>query len=82
MTVKQVPVSEFKAHCSEELRAIEEGDLMVEITRHGKVIAVAHAPRPDPAPNALLGAGKSTATLGPDYDPHAPAFAESDWSDD
>jgi len=37
MTVKQVPVSEFKAHCSEKLRAIEEGAFTLEITRHGKV---------------------------------------------
>lgn len=79
MIVKQIPVSEFKAHCSEQLRAIEESDLTVEITRHGKVIAVAHAPIPEPAPGSLIGAAIGTATLSSDYDPHAPAFTESDW---
>lgn len=79
MNVKQVPISEFKSHCSEELRAIEESDLTVEITRHGKVIAVAHAPIPEPAPGSLLGAAIGTATLSADYDPHGQAFAESDW---
>ena len=82
MIVKQVPVSEFKAHCSEELRAIEEGNLTLEITRHGKVIAVAHAPVPEPVPGSLLGAAIGTATLGPDYDPHEPAFSGDDWEMD
>lgn len=78
MTVKQISISEFKAHCTEELRPIADGDLELEITRHGKVIAIARAPEPQPASVNLLGAGSSTATLSADYDPHAPAFDEED----
>ena len=79
--VKQISVSEFKAHCAEELRAVEQDNLSLEITRHGKVIAVAHAPVPNAEPNSLLGAGKATASLAESYDPHAPAFDESDWAE-
>ena len=81
MTTKKMPISEFKAHCTEELRAIEEGRQdQIEITRHGKVIAVASAPHP-PIENAtLLGAASGTASLSEDYDPHAPAFSADDWN--
>ena len=81
MSVKQIPVSEFKAHCAEELRGVEQNDVSLELTRHGKVIAVIHAPTPPLENNTLLGAGKGTATLSADYDPHEPAFEPSDWSD-
>ncbi|MFT6241061.1 MAG: antitoxin (DNA-binding transcriptional repressor) of toxin-antitoxin stability system [Akkermansiaceae bacterium] len=80
MSVKQIPVSQFKAHCSEELREIEENDITIEITRHGKVIAIAKAPEPPAEPGSLLGAGIGTAKLGPRYDPHEPAFDYEDWA--
>jgi len=40
MTVRRISISEFKVHCTEELRKIEKGDLILEVTRRGKVIAV------------------------------------------
>ncbi len=81
MKTKTIPVSEFKAHFSEEIRAIEETEgLVIELTRHGKVVAVAHAPTPEPPTGSILGIGKGTATLSPDYDPHEPAFSENDWN--
>jgi len=80
MKTKRIPVSEFKAHFSEEIRAIEETEgLIVELTRHGKVVAVAHAPEPPAAPHSLLGAGKGTAWLADDYDPSEPVFDLADW---
>ncbi len=36
---KSISVSEFKAHCTEELRKVETGKAELQITRHGKVIA-------------------------------------------
>jgi antitoxin (DNA-binding transcriptional repressor) of toxin-antitoxin stability system len=80
MTVKQISISEFKAHCAEEIRAVEKGELELKITRHGKVIAIARAPQATPTNVTFLGAGMNTAYLSSEYDPHAPAFAESDWA--
>ena len=40
MITKQLSVSEFKAHCTEEIRAVENGDTVIELTRHGKKVAV------------------------------------------
>lgn len=76
--VKQVPVSEFKAHCTEYLRAVEGSEQPIQITRHGKVIAIVGKPADEPLPG-LLGAGKATGSLNESYDPHAPAFDEDDW---
>lgn len=75
---KQVPVSEFKAHCTEYLRSVEGSDQPIQITRHGKVIAIVGKPAAETLP-ALLGAGKATGSLNESYDPHAPAFDEDDW---
>lgn len=77
--IKQVPISEFKAHCSEELREIEENDTIIEITRHGKVIAVAKAPEPEPVVGSLLGAGIGTATIAPGADLTEPIFDHDEW---
>jgi prevent-host-death family protein len=43
MTVRQISISEFKAHCTEEIREVEKGELVLELTRHGKTVAVVHA---------------------------------------
>ncbi|RYD34368.1 MAG: type II toxin-antitoxin system Phd/YefM family antitoxin [Verrucomicrobiaceae bacterium] len=78
MTVRQISISEFKAHCTKEIRAVEKGNVILQVTRHGKTVAVVGKPAEEPiAP--LLGAGKGTATLNASYDPHAPAFDEDDW---
>jgi antitoxin (DNA-binding transcriptional repressor) of toxin-antitoxin stability system len=78
MNVRQISISEFKAHCTEEMREVEKGNVILQVTRHGKTIAVVGKPVEEPiAP--LLGAGKATATLNESYDPHAPAFDEEDW---
>ena len=37
--VKKISITEFKAHCTEEIRAIEEHGGVLEITRHGKTVA-------------------------------------------
>ncbi|MCA9095960.1 MAG: type II toxin-antitoxin system Phd/YefM family antitoxin [Planctomycetaceae bacterium] len=82
MTTKRLSVSEFKARCTEEIRAVETGDVLIEITRHGKKVAVVCSPAADGLPTDLaswLGSGKGTVVFGQDYDPHAPAWSEDDW---
>ena len=77
-----ISISKFKAHCTEQLRFVEEKGITLEITRHGKTIAVAKPPHTEPAENGpmpLLGVGKGTATLSPEYDPHSSAFGEDEW---
>jgi antitoxin (DNA-binding transcriptional repressor) of toxin-antitoxin stability system len=78
MNTRQISISEFKAHCTEELRQVEMGNVVLQVTRHGKTIAVVGKP-PEELIAPLLGAGKATATLNESYDPHAPAFDEEDW---
>jgi prevent-host-death family protein len=84
MTVKQISISEFKAHCTEEIREIEKGDLVLELTRHGKIVAVVQPAFASPLAPTLadwIGAGKGTVTYGHEYDPAAPAFEPGEWED-
>ena len=84
MTTKQLSISEFKAHCTEEIRALEKGGTIIELTRHGKKVAVVQ-----PAPTAVsptdlkgwIGSGKGTVIFGPGYDPAAPAWDSDDWTE-
>ncbi len=73
-----VPITDFKARCTEYLRAVENGAPSIQITRHGKVIGILTSNKDTPAP-ALLGAGLTTGRLNPSYDPAAPAYDEDDW---
>ena len=82
MIVKQISVSEFKAHCTEEIRAVEKGDVLIELTRHGKKVAVVKSPDPAVAtPNfaSWIGSGRGTVAFGPNYDPAGVAWDSSDW---
>lgn len=82
MITKQISVSEFKAHCTEEIRAVEKGDTILELTRHGKKVAVVKSPdavASTPDLGSWIGSGKGTVAFGPDYDPHAPAWDAADW---
>ncbi len=53
MITKQISVSEFKARCTEEIRAVEKGDTILELTRHGRKVAVVKSP--DAAESAGFG---------------------------
>lgn len=82
MDVRQVTISEFKAHCTEEIREVEKGGLVLELTRHGKTVAVVHPPSASPSAPTLedwVGSGKGTVRFGPGYDPAGPAFDPEDW---
>jgi prevent-host-death family protein len=82
MITKEISVSEFKAHCTEEIRAVEKGDAILELTRHGKKLAVVKSPEAassTPDLGSWIGSGKGAVAFGPDYDPNAPAWNASDW---
>lgn len=82
MITKQISVSEFKAHCTEEIRAVEKGDTILELTRHGKKVALVKSldtPVSTPDLGCWIGSGKGTVAFGPDYDPNAPAWDSADW---
>jgi prevent-host-death family protein len=82
MITKQISVSEFKAHCTEEIRAVEKGDTILELTRHGKKVAVVRstdASEAAPDLEAWIGSGKGTVTFGPNYKADAAAWDSSDW---
>jgi prevent-host-death family protein len=82
VTTKQISVSEFKAHCTEEIRAVEKGNTILELTRHGKKVAVVKSPDAGAATTDLgswIGSGKGTVAFGPKYDPKAPAWNAADW---
>ena len=45
MSTRTIPVSEFTAHPDADLALVEHGDLTIELTRDGKVIAIITPPR-------------------------------------
>lgn len=82
MIIRQISISEFKTHCTEEIREVQKGELILELTRHGKTVAVVHPPSTAPSAPTLeswVGSGKGTVSFSPNYDPAAPAFEVDDW---
>jgi len=82
MNLRQVSISEFKAHCTEEIRAVEKGDVILELTRHGKTVAIVQPPHTSPAAPTLagwVGSGKGTVAFGPGYDPAGSAWDDEEW---
>lgn len=78
MTTKQISVSNFKAHCAEELRNVENESIMIELTRHGKVVAIVQAPQTRSSP-VKAGTLAGSMTFSEDYDPHESAWTEEEW---
>lgn len=84
MITRQLSVSEFKAHCTEEIRALEKGGTILELTRHGKKVAVVQSAVDANSPPGLeswIGSGKGTVKFSSGYDPAAPAWDSKDWED-
>jgi hypothetical protein len=81
MKRKALSISEFKAHCTEEIRSVEKGGTILELTRHGKKVAIvqAHVADTEPALANWIGSGKGTVTFAAGYDPAASAWDSSDW---
>lgn len=76
-------MTDFKARCTEYVRAVENGTPSISITRHGKVVAKLIGPEePEKTTRTLadyMGSLRGTVTFSPDYDPHAPAFEDDEW---
>ena len=82
MITKQISVSEFKARCTEEIRAVEKGDTILELTRHGRKVAVVKSPdTAESAPDlrSWIGSGKGSVTFGPGYKSDSAAWDSADW---
>lgn len=81
MTVRQISISEFKAHCTEEIREVEKGKVILQVTRHGKPVATvepSNAPTSVPLAN-WLGSGRGTVPVLRDEALTAPTPA---WAED
>lgn len=65
MTIKAVSVSEFKAHCLDMIRQVEQAGVAVDLVRRGKVVArlvpTAAATRGMPTWTRLRGRGALAA---------------------
>ncbi|MCF6314557.1 MAG: type II toxin-antitoxin system Phd/YefM family antitoxin [Verrucomicrobiales bacterium] len=86
MTTQQISVSEFKAHCAEQLRKVETEGVALQITRHGKVVALVKKPEEEQQEGPqtladLIGSMRGTVIFSDDYDPDEPTFAAEDWED-
>ena len=78
-----IPITGFKARCTEYVRAVENGEPSISITRHGKVVAklvgTEETGKPPRTLADYMGSLRGTVAFSPDNDPHAPAFADDEW---
>ena len=78
MTIK-MPVSEFKARCTQVLREVATKPYTVEVTNRGRVIALVSPPVPEkkPDPKAFFGSLKGTVSyISDDFDE---PLGEEEW---
>lgn len=85
---KTLSVSEFKSHCTDALRSVEQTGIPVQITRHGRPVAVVCKPgdvfAAPPKAKTLrdwMGSLAGSVQFAKDFDPAEPAFAPEDWED-
>lgn len=71
-SIMQVTATEFKAKCLKMLDTVNQSGEAMEITKHGRVVAVLTAPKRDKAWKRLRGRGRVLA------EPEETAVAESD----
>jgi prevent-host-death family protein len=61
----RVAISDFKAHCTEHLRRVERTGVPMQVTRHGKVVAVVNPPQKEsPTLAEWMGSGAGTVVKG------------------
>ena len=71
-----------RRHAAQRIGQTGLGRHALELTRHGKTVAVVQPPTASPAAPTLedwVGSGKGTVTFAAGYDPAAPAFDPEDW---
>ena len=76
MTKVRMPISEFKAACTQVLREVALAEKMIEVTNHGKVVALVTPPSRR-RKNAFWGSMRGTATATDDL--VAPAIPAGEW---
>jgi prevent-host-death family protein len=80
---QSVPLTEAKAHLAEYVRAVENGEPSISITRHGKVVAKLIGPEEVETPPRTLasymGSLRGTITYAADYDEDEPTWADDEW---
>ncbi len=84
MSTRQLSIGDFAAHCLEEVKAIQEGDTVLEILSSGKVVAVLSPPAMERLVGGLgdwMGGGEGLMAYAPGYVPEEPAFAPEDWGE-
>lgn len=73
----KMSVSEFKAKCTHVLREVAAEYKTIEVTNHGKVIAVVEPPKPQTKLNPAWGSMKGKVTfISPDFDE---PLGDKDW---
>ena len=71
----KLSITEAKARFAEAIKAAENGET-IEITRHGKVVAVVSAPIPAKAPIRRLGELEGQIWMADDFDELGPEWDE------
>ena len=74
----KMPVSEFKAKCTQVLRSLAGTGVSIEVTSRGKVVAVVTVPQPGPQVEVGRFAGclQGTVTYCPGWDE---PLGDDDW---
>lgn len=74
----RMPISEFKAKCTQVVREVGTKYKTVELTNRGKVIAQVVPPEPEtkPGPQSFFGSLRGTVTYQPGWDE---PLGEDDW---
>lgn len=80
MTTMTLPISKFKAHCTEILREVETGGKSVRVTRRGRIVARVGPPEEDGKMDfdQFFGAG-SGIRFAKDFSPGESATSGSEW---
>lgn len=77
MTRVRMPISQFKAACTRVLREVAAAEKLIEITNHGKVVAIV-TPPPARKQRASFWGSLHDASVAAD-DLVAPAVAAKEW---
>ena len=77
MTKVRMPISQFKAACTQVLREVAMAEKTIEVTNHGKVVAVVTPPSPT-RKNGFWGSMRGTTAARDDL--VAPAIPASEWN--
>lgn len=82
MSTKQLSLGSFAEHCLEEIKAVEQGDTVIEILSRGKVVAVLSPPPEEPAGTLAEWMGSGAGyTLAPGESLDDPTFTPEEWED-